>query len=183
MRCSPLAPGLITIENFEARAAEETLAAVDALVEQGASSLIFDVRYNPGGFTTELVEILDALLPEGPLFRTESSDGQGGVVLRRLARGAADGGSGQRTLLLSRRIFAAAMQEYDAAVIVGAKTSGKGYYQRLFPLVDGSAASISLGEVFYAQWSQSDRHWRHAGCAGGSGSGSCLLPLPGTVGS
>ncbi len=30
----------------------------------------------PGGFTTELVEILDALLPEGPLFRTESSDGQ-----------------------------------------------------------------------------------------------------------
>ena len=72
----PSGSGLITIENFEARAAEETLAAVDALVEQGASSLIFDVRYNPGGFTTELVEILDALLPEGPLFRTESSDGQ-----------------------------------------------------------------------------------------------------------
>lgn len=145
----PSGSGLITIENFEARAAEETLAAVDALVEQGASSLIFDVRYNPGGFTTELVEILDALLPEGPLFRTESSDGQEEVSY-----------SDARCVELPMAVlvnehsysaaefFAAAMQEYDAAVIVGAKTSGKGYYQQLFPLVDGSAASISLGKYF-----------------------------------
>ena len=145
----PSGCGLITIKNFETRAAEETQAAVDALMEQGANSLIFDVRYNPGGFTTELVEILDALLPEGPLFRTESSNGREQVSY-------SDAGCVELPMAVlvnehsysAAEFFAAAMQEYDAAVIVGAKTSGKGYYQLLFPLVDGSAASISLGKYF-----------------------------------
>lgn len=70
----PSGYGLVTIENFEARASEETLEAIDALMEQGAKGLIFDVRFNPGGYTTELVKILDYLLPEGPLFRRESYD-------------------------------------------------------------------------------------------------------------
>ena len=75
----PSGYGLVTIENFEARASEETLEAIDALMEQGAKGLIFDVRFNPGGYTTELVKILDYLLPEGPLFRRESYDGQTSV--------------------------------------------------------------------------------------------------------
>lgn len=45
---------------------EETLEAIDALMEQGAKGLIFDVRFNPGGYTTELVKILDYLLPKDP---------------------------------------------------------------------------------------------------------------------
>ena len=44
----PSGYGLVTIENFEARASEETLEAIDALMEQGAKGLIFDVRFNPG---------------------------------------------------------------------------------------------------------------------------------------
>ena len=75
----PSGYGLVTIENFEARASEETFEAIDALMEQGAKGLIFDVRFNPGGYTTELVKILDYLLPEGPLFRRESYDGQTSV--------------------------------------------------------------------------------------------------------
>ena len=42
--------------------------------------------------------------------------------------------------------FAAALSEYDAAVTVGEPTTGKGYFQSSFKLVDGSAAVISIGK-------------------------------------
>jgi len=68
--------GLVTIENFDERCAEESIAAIEALLEEGAEKLIFDVRNNPGGFADELVELLDYLLPEGDLFRTVRYDGK-----------------------------------------------------------------------------------------------------------
>ncbi len=149
MRCCPSGYGLVTIENFEARASEETLEAIDARMEQGAKGLIFDVRFNPGGYTTELVKILDYLLPEGPLFRRESYDGQTSVdysdaqcvdlPMAVLAN---------KSSYSAAEFFAAALQEYDAAVVVGEQTTGKGYYQNTFRLVDGSAVAISTGKYF-----------------------------------
>ncbi len=66
--------GLVTIENFDDRCAQETIAAVDALMEQGAKALIFDVRNNPGGYAHEMVKTRDDVLPEGELFRMEHYD-------------------------------------------------------------------------------------------------------------
>ena len=92
--------GLVTIENFDSRCAEESIAAIESLLEQGAQKLVFDVRNNPGGYSDELVELLDYLLPEGDLFRTERYDGRnshggagkrgflfGGGILRRCPAG------------------------------------------------------------------------------------------------
>lgn len=125
------------------------MEAIDALMEQGAKGLIFDVRFNPGGYTTELVKILDYLLPEGPLFRRESYDGQTSVdysdaqcvdlPMAVLAN---------ESSYSAAEFFAAALQEYDAAVVVGEQTTGKGYYQNTFRLVDGSAVAISTGKYF-----------------------------------
>ena len=145
----PSGYGLVTIENFEARASEETLEAIDALMEQGAKGLIFDVRFNPGGYTTELVKILDYLLPEGPLFRRESYDGQTSVDYSDaqcvdLPMAVLD----NKSSYSAAEFFAAALQEYDAAVVVGEQTTGKGYYQNTFRLVDGSAVAISTGKYF-----------------------------------
>jgi carboxyl-terminal processing protease len=42
--------GLVTIENFDDRCAEETIQAIETLLENGAGRLIFDVRNNPGGY-------------------------------------------------------------------------------------------------------------------------------------
>ena len=71
--------GLVTIENFDSRCAEETIAAIDDLLGQGAEKLIFDVRNNPGGYAKELVKVLDYLLPEGELFRTVDYAGKENV--------------------------------------------------------------------------------------------------------
>lgn len=141
--------GLIAISNFDARCADETIAAIDALREQGAQALIFDVRNNPGGYATELVKVLDYLLPEGDLFRTldyagretvDKSDASFldmpiAVVCNEDSYSAAE-------------FFPAAIQEYDAGTIVGMPTCGKGYFQYTYELSDGSAVGLSAGKYF-----------------------------------
>lgn len=139
--------GLVTIENFDERCASETIRVIEQLRQQGATSLIFDVRNNPGGYKSELVKLLDYLLPEGPLFRSEDYRGVTNVdesdekyldmpmaVLVNLQSYSA------------AEFFAAALEEYDAAEIVGEKTFGKGYFQSSFKLSDGSAVNLSIGK-------------------------------------
>ena len=139
--------GLITIENFDQRCAQETIAAIEALMDQGAEALIFDVRNNPGGYKTEMLKLLDYLLPEGPLFRSvdyrgkeavEYSDANHldipmAVIVNLSSYSAAE-------------FFAASLDEYDAAITVGQKTYGKGYFQTTIPLSDGSAVNLSVGK-------------------------------------
>ena len=141
--------GLVTIENFDDRCASESIAIIENLLEQGADRLIFDVRNNPGGYAHELVKLLDYLLPEGELFRTVDFAGRESVdqsdtnyldipmavLVNRDSYSAAE-------------FFAAALQEYDAAIVVGEKTSGKGRFQSTFTMKDGSAVALSVGNYF-----------------------------------
>ena len=137
----------IRIRNFEAGAAEDTIAAIEEARAQNAKGLIFDVRYNPGGYKHELVRLLDYLLPEGPLFRSVDYNGRESVDY-----------SDEACLDMPMAVlvnydsysaaefFAAALQEYKAAVIVGEQTYGKGRFQTVFDLRDGSAINISIGQ-------------------------------------
>ena len=144
--------GLVTIENFDARCAEETRQVVDSLLEQGAKALIFDVRNNPGGYANELVKVLDMLLPEGEVFRTVSYTGK-----EQVDYSDADCLGLPMAVLVNENsysaaeFFAAALQEYDKAIIVGQQTVGKGYFQNTFRLSDGSAVGLSTGKYFTPQ--------------------------------
>lgn len=141
--------GLVTIENFDSRCSEETIAAIETLREQGAEKLIFDVRNNPGGFADELVKVLDYLLPEGDLFRTERYDGYEDVdvsdenFLDMPMAVLVNGDS-----YSAAEFFAAALQEYEAAIVVGEHTSGKGHFQTTYQLSDGSAVALSIGRYY-----------------------------------
>lgn len=141
--------GLVTIENFDERCAEESIAAIENLLEQGARKLIFDVRNNPGGYASELVKLLDYLLPEGDLFRTVRYDGQ-----EHVDKSDADYLEIPMAVLVNAssysaaEFFAAALREYEAAVVVGEQTVGKGYFQTTYQLSDGSAVALSIGKYF-----------------------------------
>lgn len=141
--------GLIKINNFDERCADETLAAVEQLLDQGAEKLIFDVRFNPGGYKTELVEILDYLLPEGALFRSlhytgkETVDESDADCLEMPMAVLINGSS-----YSAAEFFAAALNEYDWAVVVGEPTVGKSYFQNTIQLKDGSAVGLSVGKYF-----------------------------------
>ena len=141
--------GLVRIANFNDNCKTETIAAIEQLLAQGAEKLIFDVRFNGGGAASELVAILDYLLPEGPLFRTEDYAGKETVET-----------SDEKCLELPMAVlvngesysaaefFAAALSEYEAAVVVGEQTSGKGYFQYTYILPDGSAVGLSTGKYY-----------------------------------
>ena len=141
--------GLVTITNFDERCADETIAAIEELTGQGAKALIFDVRFNPGGYKDELVEILNYLLPEGELFRSinykgeESVDNSDADCLELPMAVLINGDS-----FSAAEFFAAALNEYDWATTVGEKTVGKGHFQNTFKLSDGSAVALSVGKYF-----------------------------------
>lgn len=141
--------GLVTIENFDSRCADETIAAIETLLGNGAEKLIFDVRNNPGGYASELVEVLDYLLPEGELFRTVTYDGKENVdtsdpsCLDVPMAVLVNSGS-----YSAAEFFAAALSEYEAAIVVGEQTTGKGYFQNTFRLDDGSAVALSVGKYY-----------------------------------
>ena len=141
--------GLVTIDNFNEKCAQQTIEQVEKLLEQGAKALIFDVRNNPGGYQTELVQVLDYLLPEGDLFITENYAGTRSVDTSdenciRLPMAVLVNGDSYS----AAEFFAAALSEYDWAQVVGEQTSGKGYYQITYPLSDGSAVALSSGKYF-----------------------------------
>ena len=141
--------GWITISDFDHHCAEQTIQCMKDMLNGGAEALIFDVRFNPGGLKDEMLKILDAILPKGVLFRSKDYAGREemdysdtaclnihmAVLINEDSYSAAE-------------FFAAAMQEYGAATIIGAQTVGKGNFQVTMPLSDGSAVAISVGKYY-----------------------------------
>ena len=141
--------GYIQIANFNDRCAQETIKLFDELEAQGAKAMIFDVRFNGGGYKDEMVEILDYLLPEGVLFRSEDYAG-------RTSEDRSDADCKQMPMCVlingesysAAEFFAAALKEYDYAITVGQPTTGKGYFQNMLELSDGSAVNLSVGKYY-----------------------------------
>ena len=144
--------GYIKIANFDSRCAEETNAAMDELIAQGAKALIFDVRYNGGGYKDELVKVLDKILPEGILFQSEDYKGT-----KQTDRSDESSIELPMAVLVNQdsysaaEFFAAAIQEYNWGTVVGTKTVGKGNFQTAFTLSDGSMLNLSIGKYYTPQ--------------------------------
>ncbi len=141
--------GLVTIRNFNSRCAEDAIAAVDSLVEQGTQRLVFDVRNNGGGYVSELTDLLDHLLPEGTIFRQRSNFGWETTVTSdaqcvELPMAVLVNGN----TYSAAEFFAAQLQEMDWGVIVGEPTFGKGFSQQTFPLASGGAVNLSTARYF-----------------------------------
>lgn len=139
--------GYVRINNFNTGCADQTLAAIKQLQDQGATKLVFDVRTNPGGYVDEMIKVLDYLLPEGVLFREEDYQGNkkertSDAACLELPMAVLVNGNSYS----AAEFFAAALQEYEWASAVGEKTTGKGYYQIPFTLSDGSVVNLSIGK-------------------------------------
>lgn len=141
--------GYIIIDNFDSGCSNAVIGLVEELQAQGATSLLFDVRNNPGGLKTELTALLDYLLPEGTIFHTIDYSGYEELItsdaacvdLPMAVLVNADSYS-------AAEYFACALQEYDAGKVVGVQTCGKGYYQVGLNLSDGSCVNLSVGKYY-----------------------------------
>lgn len=144
--------GYLRIENFHEGAAAQFQTALDGLLDAGAQALVIDVRHNGGGRVVEMSEMLDPLLPEGTIMTLCTKDGTETVyesdaeMLDLPLAVLVDAQS-----ISAAEFFAAALQEYDRATLVGTHTTGKGRAQQTIELSDGSAVNLSVEEYFTPQ--------------------------------
>ncbi len=141
--------GLIRIESFIDDTGEAFVEAVNKLENKGVTSIIFDVRNNPGGYVKEVIHMLDHIVPQGKLFYSEDIDGE--VIEYYSDQNYVDL---SYAVLVNENSYSAAeflagqLQEMNCAVVIGESTIGKGYAQQVFPLPNGGAIGISTSEYY-----------------------------------
>lgn len=140
--------GYIRIDAFTSGTASEFKAAVDELLQQGANSLVFDLRDNTGENLNAALVAADYCVPSGEIAKQQDRDGNV-TVLRMsdeteinvpivcLVNGSTAG---------SAELFANALRKMAGATLVGTKTAGKGVVlSDAQSFSDGSAAYITVG--------------------------------------
>ncbi len=136
--------GYVRILSFDSGTPAQFKSAVEELQTQGCTSLVLDVRGNPGGLLDSVVEILDYVLPEGPIVRlidandkveTIESDADALDMKLVVICDANTASAGE--------LFTSAIKDYHYATVIGTVTYGKGTVQSIRRLPDGDALSYS----------------------------------------
>ena len=141
--------GYLSILAFYEGTADLFRLGVEELQSQGAQALIIDVRSNPGGYVSEVTDVLDVLLPEGTTFIDRDYQGRETVYTSD-----ADCVDLPMAVLMNQDSYSAAeflaaqLQESTGAALVGEQTSGKGFAQVLIDLPDGSAIGLSTSRYY-----------------------------------
>lgn len=137
--------GLIRISEFNSATVKQFEDELKSLQEKGIKSIMFDVRNNPGGTLDSVAEILDELLPSGPIVSATYADGTNKVLYT-----SDDNELKMRMAVIvngetasAAELFAQALKDYNKAVIVGNQTYGKGVMQTTVRLTDGSAVKYT----------------------------------------
>ncbi|GGD52347.1 carboxy terminal-processing peptidase [Lacimicrobium alkaliphilum] len=145
--------GVITIPSFYNKLHQDVRAEIDTLKEQGVQGLIVDLRGNGGGSLSEATLLSGLFIDKGPVVQIR--DGAGRIREERDTDGMVFY-EGPLTVLVDRfsasasEIFAAAMQDYGRALIVGEQTFGKGTVQqhrglgRIYDLYDNPLGSVQF---------------------------------------
>lgn len=141
--------GYIALSDFSFNCVEEVEAAISALREQGMKKLVFDLRFNPGGYVSSAVSIADMFLNEGVVVYTvyadqsreeyTSQDGKYDIPLVVLVN---------EYSASSSEILTGALKDRGAATIVGMQTYGKGIIQLMYPLSLGGAINITIASYY-----------------------------------
>ena len=136
--------GIVKILSFNLGTPEQFKSACEELIAGGVTKFVFDVRYNPGGDLESITEILDYLLPEGPIVRIVDAEGNEDVRYS----DASELDMPMCVLVNSStasaaELFSSALQDYDKAELVGTVTYGKGTMQTIIRLADNTGLGIS----------------------------------------
>lgn len=146
--------GYVRLSNFSETSGAEVRAAIARLAAEGATSLVLDLRSNPGGVLEQAVDVSEQLLPKGALIVSRRGRGAG-QDSRYYAAGERpnlewpvavliDGGSASAS-----EIVAGALQDLDRALLIGRTSYGKGSVQRVFPIAGGSEALKLTTALYY----------------------------------
>ena len=145
--------GYIKITDFNGKTPEQFKKNLDSVIEQGATSLIFDVRNNAGGLMDSFGETLDYILGDGDIVTADYKD-ESEVVIKTTE---AEKITLPMVVLVNQKtesnaeLFAFALRDNADAQVVGSVTFGKGVMQTTQQLADGSAVMITVATLHTAE--------------------------------
>ena len=143
--------GYIVLTSFTETSYTEVRDALSDLQKQGATSLVLDLRSNPGGLVSSAVDIVNLFIPKGVIVvRTKGQLPESDHEYKTLREPMApnlriavviDGQSASAS-----EIVAGALQDLDRGVIVGEKSFGKGLVQQTRPLAYGAQLKMTVAK-------------------------------------
>lgn len=144
--------GYIKINQFQEQTSSDLSNAMTALKQEHATSLILDLRNNPGGLLNSAIDVSSQFLPPGKLvvfikdkkgekteYRSGKSNGESSIPMVVLVNQGSASAS---------EIVAGALKDWSRAVIIGTQTFGKGSVQSVVPLNDGSALKLTTAKYY-----------------------------------
>ncbi|PKK39744.1 Carboxyl-terminal protease [Clostridiaceae bacterium JG1575] len=147
----PGSMGYITMSQFSEKVDVDFKAALDELKAKGAKGYIVDFRGNPGGYLNESIRVASNFIKKGDLVlstkdkyqkahedRSIGGDYLGVPLVLLVDRGSAS----------ASEVVAGAWKDYNAAVIVGEKTFGKGIVQSIQPLAHGEGLKLTTAAYY-----------------------------------
>lgn len=143
--------GYIHIYKFATHTGEEFKEALRDVKAKGARKLIIDVRMNPGGLITSVVDVADQILTRGPVVSYQAKNGTKQTF-------DIDGISKPMPMVIlidrnsasASEILAGAVQDKKEGLVMGEKSFGKGTIQSVEELSDGTALKISIAQYLTA---------------------------------
>ncbi|MDN3491547.1 S41 family peptidase [Winogradskyella bathintestinalis] len=145
--------GYVVLRKFNDKASSETIRAIKALKNQGATQLILDLRGNPGGLLHEAVNVTNIFVPKDQLVVTTKSKVKKYNKTYYTKREAIDTEIPLVVLIdghsaSASEIVSGALQDMDRAVVVGTRSFGKGLVQRPKPLTYGTQMKITISRYY-----------------------------------
>lgn len=145
--------GYIVLSQFNAKASQETKAALIDLKGQGAKNIILDLRGNPGGLVNEAVAICNLFVPQNEIIVTTKSKNEKYNNTYKTQKAPVDTEIPLAILVDGKsasasEIVSGALQDLDRAVIVGSRSFGKGLVQRPIDLVYGTQVKVTISRYY-----------------------------------
>lgn len=147
--------GYIVLSKFNAKASEQTKSALLDLKGKGAEKIILDLRDNPGGLLSEAINVTNLFVPQGEIvvttkskvkkfnreYKTKNKAVDTAIPLVVLVNGNSASAS---------EIVSGSLQDLDRAVIMGARSFGKGLVQRPLKLTYGTQLKVTISRYYTA---------------------------------
>lgn len=145
--------GYIVLSQFSRTASGEVISAFKDLKKQGAEEIILDLRGNPGGLLSEAINIANIFVPEGELITSTKSAVEKYNQTFLTTRKPLDTEIPLAILINGRsasasEIVAGSLQDLDRAVVIGARSFGKGLVQRPKDLTYGTQLKVTISRYF-----------------------------------
>lgn len=139
----------IKLKMFDENISKNFISQLNKLVDEGAKSLIIDVRDNPGGLYNEVVSLADRILPKGTIVYTEDRKG------KKVEQKSDDTELDMPIVVLTNgnsasasEILAGAIKDFKKGELIGTKTFGKGLVQSTYGFNDGTGLKVTIARYF-----------------------------------